>query len=682
MVKKRKIQKISFAIPAKIVLCIIVFMIAIGMVLAFALTSLTETLVNKQTQLLANKNAEVAANYLETMQTQSSSLVSELSRYHTLDRSTAEPLIKESLYSILNDSRVFSTYIGLEGNKYFPDTPNGCTYYAYHDGKSISFSTSDKFDSTSAAYQKTKSTMKAFIMDPYTIKLPNGETATLVTITQPILDQDGKCIGVANCDVKADTLNDLEYDLNNYKSAYSYILTNNLNYVTNTADKTLFGKPFTTNDSRISDAIANGTELRITAQNQAFGGDAYIIYEPLTIDGIDQHWSSAFVVNKAEAFAPVQQILVKALIIAVAGVAVLTLFSAILLKRALKPVDSIMVFSKELGEGNLSAELNVRVNNEFGEIASSLKNTANSLKLYIQDISTVLGAISECNLNVAVEGEFTGDFAPIKAAINKILGSLNDSMRRIESASDQVSAGASQISSGAQGVSQGAATQAASIEELSASIGEVSNGVQKNAGHVHEATNNVEQAVAGVDESNRNMQEMLKSMEAINESSKHISKIIKVIEDIAFQTNILSLNAAVEAARAGSAGKGFAVVADEVRNLASKSAEAAKQTNELIEGSIKTVMDGSRIAEETANSLQKVTEKSMLLKDNIENIDNASTEQATAISQITEEIETVSQVIQTNSAAAQESAALSEELLGQSQTLHNEVSKFKLSSVN
>jgi methyl-accepting chemotaxis protein len=367
--------------------------------------------------------------------------------------------------------------------------------------------------------------------------------------------------------------------------------------------------------------------------------------------------------------------------IVIAGIMVIFLNRSFTKRTIVRPLEKMSVLATELSSGNLHAEpVEHKSSDELGALSDALSFTVTTLRKYVDDISTNLSHMASGDFSNEITENYIGDFSPIKDSLIKISKDLSATLSSIKTSAEQVKAGAEQVSNGAQLLSQGATEQASTMQELSATINNISDEVQRNAKNVNTATNYVEQTVRDVEKSNAEMKRMLEAMNDISSSSEEISKINKVIEDIAFQTNILALNAAVEAARAGAAGKGFAVVADEVRNLASKAAEAAKQTTQLIEGSKSVVAEGAKIAEETAKALEGVSKNSLLVKDIIEKIDDASEQQAAAIKQITQEIEQISTVIQTNSATAEESAAASEQLSGQASMLESEVSKFKLAS--
>ncbi len=362
----------------------------------------------------------------------------------------------------------------------------------------------------------------------------------------------------------------------------------------------------------------------------------------------------------------------------------ITSLAIIIVNYLRKNIKYITDISQSIAQGDLSSQIDETkiTRDEIGQLCEAtglILQRLNGYVDYINEITEVLDTMAQGDMRIALRNDYTGEFSAIKKSLLGISSSLNMTLSNIAISSEQVNMGAEQVSNGAQALSQGATEQASTIEELSASIAEVSDEVGKNAANVSQATNYVGQAVSGVETSNKYMQQMLMSMNEINRSSSEISKIIKVIDDIAFQTNILALNAAVEAARAGYAGKGFAVVAEEVRNLASKSADAAKQTTALIESSINAVSGGLRIAEDTAKSLEDVSKKSLLAKDIIFEIDSASSAQAISIKQITQGLEQISAVIQSNSATAEESAAASQELSSQSNMLNAEINKFKLS---
>jgi methyl-accepting chemotaxis protein len=348
------------------------------------------------------------------------------------------------------------------------------------------------------------------------------------------------------------------------------------------------------------------------------------------------------------------------------------------LDAVIKPVQEASSVLKEMSNGNLKQRVMGNYKGDHAELKNALNETLNTLSEYIDEISKVLSQMANSNLNIEINKDYKGDFTEIKDALNLIITSFNEVFSEINNASDQVASGSRQVSDGSLSLSQGATEQASAIEELTVSITQVAAQTKENAVNANQANELAIRAKENAKLGNDHMHEMLKSMEEINESSSNISKIIKVIDEIAFQTNILALNAAVEAARAGQHGKGFAVVAEEVRNLAARSANAAKETTGLIEGSIKKVESGTEIANETAKALNEIVDGVAKSANFVGEIASASNEQASAIAQINKGIEQVSQVVQTNSATAEESAAASEELSSQSQVLKEMVGKFKL----
>ncbi|MBU1247901.1 MAG: cache domain-containing protein [Proteobacteria bacterium] len=324
--------------------------------------------------------------------------------------------------------------------------------------------------------------------------------------------------------------------------------------------------------------------------------------------------------------------------------------------------------------GDLSQRLGYTMQNEVGLLGRSLDAMADGLEQKAELASAIANGDLSAEVPLASEDDTLG------RALKDMTDKLNDLISNVTDAASQVDSGSNQVSEASQALSQGATEQAASLEEITSSANEIGGQTRTNAENAAEASKLAAKARDAADNGGEEMSNMVQAMAEIYDSSQAIAKIIKVIDEIAFQTNLLALNAAVEAARAGRHGKGFAVVAEEVRNLAGRSAKAAKETAELIEGSVNKVENGNQIAKQTSEALTGIVDLSAKVASLVAEISDASSQQAEGIGQISQGLDQIDQVTQRNTASAEETASAAEELSAQAAQLRIIMSKFKTRS--
>ena len=704
--KRHKQQSITRKIIGKMAILIIV-LFGLSVIIAALLSSRSlKKVTNEKLVLTAYENAYTLSNNIESSYSQTLGFAGSLRNISALPPAIQRQAIDDALVGILQQNDKFTTaFAYFEQNtiadaqgKTYQETNRDIAYEAvvYPNEAKTGFvfeKHEDAFDNFDKEYyREIKSSGKTYVMEPYVYEL-QGKPIMMISVIAPIYDVSGKFLGVAGCDVALDDLQSQNFTNAGYSSTHMVCMSEDHTILVDTLQTSTVGQlakdcgyeqvAHIADEMRTMKAGVSGKGdksvylLNTELDNFVTGKQGYSVVVPVDLES-GNLWSLYFSIDQNEFYAQiVKDTALLSIAVCILGILLLSVMYYSI-KKPLKPISNIMAGAEKLESGNLQIHVQVDSDDELGRLAESFNATSTILNNYINDISKQLSEMADNNMAIRITEEYIGDFSPIKASIEKIAHSLNRTLYSIIEAANEVTSNSDTVSSGAQALSQGSSEQAEAIERLAASIEHLSNDVISNAREAEDANTTVARVSQWIETSNQEMQKMVSAMNDIRNTSTEIVKIIKTIEDIAFQTNVLALNASVEAARAGAAGKGFAVVAEQVRNLAAKSSEAAKDTAALIESSIEAVKNGRSIADETAQSLVNVVEGAKDVAVFVERISTASKNQKDTLERLTIGVNQISSIIQENSAMAEESAAASVKLFQQANTLRQLVDVFEL----
>lgn len=391
-------------------------------------------------------------------------------------------------------------------------------------------------------------------------------------------------------------------------------------------------------------------------------------------------------VDKGESMSGLLSTVALILMIVIVIIIIGSIFFAISLGRGIAnsiaaPLDQLKERLDTFAKGDLSSPFpTVETKDELAEMVGVTVNMASTLQFIISDVGNILNEMASANFTVSSKDKtkYIGDFESILVSMGQLKRQLVETLMSVSEASTQVNAGASNLADASQSLAEGATDQAGAVEEMQATITTISDDIMATAKQAGDSYDQARTYAEEAERSHREMKAMMEAMSRINDASQQVGNIISEIEDIASQTNLLSLNASIEAARAGEAGRGFAVVADQIRQLAEQSANSAAETRTLIETSLSAIADGSKTVDIVNESIDRVVEGIELIAKSSKNISEMANEQAEAMKQTEIGVSQISEVVQSNSATAQESSATSEELSAQATTLDSLISKFQL----
>ncbi len=530
------------------------------------------------------------------------------------------------------------------------------------------------YDVTTRVWYDCTKTGKTMITKPY-ISASTGKT--ILSIVQPVFNQNKTVVGVVGIDVVIETIINVMGNYTIGDNGYIMLLASDGTFVYHPNSQLIdtLIRDMDITDNIIGQAISSQSSqaLKYKADGQRKFG--YIM--PIG----DTGFIALSCIPNTQYYSLLGVAVALLLLVIVLGVIFILVLMSRLSSRIVRPLIKLNSAAMELAQGNLDVTIEAQTDDEVGELGKSIEKTVVRLKEYIDyidEISEVLANMADGKLFINLKYAYVGEFEKVKDALNNISASMMEVMTSIVAGANQVSSGSDDLAKVAQGMAENTETQASAIEELLATATTVAEVVKENRDNSEKSAKYTNEVADVMEDSKKQMAQMREAMDKIQESSKQVVGVIKAIEDIASQTNLLSLNASIEAARAGEAGKGFAVVAGEIGGLANESANAVNTTRNLINVSLDEIEKGNTIVNDVISSLDNAVERVRIANGMIQDTAKAADVQMQSIDQIRDGIDSMSQVVQGNSAVAEETSATSEELAAQSVTLNELVQRFDL----
>lgn len=501
-----------------------------------------------------------------------------------------------------------------------------------------------------------------------------------IAMGAPVLDVDGKVlyylVGSYQYDVMDDVLSNI-----NIGATGRAVIVNESGTVMAAADQSLVMK-----EAELSDCLGGHQEVDRLQKKMISGEigavvlgknrEAMIVsYAPVR----GTNWSMAVYVYQSDFMSIVNDSISFGFFVMVVMVVLAALIMLRFAATISKPLRSITSRIERLAEGDLKTGVEVvKSRDETGILSAALKETIEKVSSYITELGMVLEELAKGNFDINTEAEFQGDFVAMKQSLDYISGSFNMIMRQIKDSVGMLTETSRLVCDNSRLVDQSSQEQARSVTQLSESSRTISRNIQEVSDNTLEARSLMDASEQRLDSGTELMQKLLATMEKIKENFDQITRINKFLSDIAFQTNILSLNAAVEASRAGEAGKGFAVVAQQVRDLAGKTAESAQAASEIIEKSRVSVKEGAELAGKTAGSMTEIADISRRVSEITDKLSASVEEEQESLSEILEEIQSISELAERNTAVSVQSLDASSKLAGQAENLKGLASRFTL----